>query len=328
VNPSPTTPIVTASGPVNLCQGSSVTLTATGTGSFTWSNGATTASIVVSQAGIFSVVATEVGGCQATSAPTAVTVSPVPTASISGQSSYCTGQTLSLQTASGPYTYQWQVDTLPIDGNYVTLGINSPNLQQALTNTSFSGNYHVKVTDPASGCFVVSADYAVIVNQTPATPVITASGPTTICDGGSVTLTASGSGPRLWSNGATTQSIVVSQTGIFTVTAQGLGGCNATSSAMNVTVNPVPIAAITGQSTYCTGAQLNLQTPAGAYTYQWAYDDLPINGQYALPPISKSCSAAPPNRAITMWSSPIRVRVVSRSPPIMPSSSIRRRRRL
>ncbi|HOS48099.1 MAG TPA: hypothetical protein PLG57_05655 [Bacteroidia bacterium] len=53
-------------------------------------------------------------------------------------------------------------------------------------------------------------------------PTITASGPTTFCTGGSVTLTASAGSTYLWSNGATTQSIVATNSGSYTVTVDGV----------------------------------------------------------------------------------------------------------
>ena len=53
-------------------------------------------------------------------------------------------------------------------------------------------------------------------------PTITASGPTTFCSGGSVTLTASAGSSYLWSNGATTQSIVANNSGSYTVTVDGV----------------------------------------------------------------------------------------------------------
>jgi len=57
----------------------------------------------------------------------------------------------------------------------------------------------------------------VTVNALPAAPTITASGPTTFCIGGSVTLTSSAGTSYLWSTGATTQSINVTTSGSYTV---------------------------------------------------------------------------------------------------------------
>ena len=74
---------------------------------------------------------------------------------------------------------------------------------------------------------------------TAATATITASGPTTFCEGQSVTLTASTGASWLWSNGATTQAIVVTASGEYIVTVTDANGCDATAPPVTVTVNPV-----------------------------------------------------------------------------------------
>ncbi|MFM9027367.1 MAG: hypothetical protein ACKOQ6_05170, partial [Bacteroidota bacterium] len=70
----------------------------------------------------------------------------------------------------------------------------------------------------------------------PSSTTITASGPTTFCQGGSVTLTVGTANSYLWSTGATTQSINVTSSGNYTVTIFN-GVCNATSTPTSVTVN-------------------------------------------------------------------------------------------
>ncbi|HEX6915128.1 MAG TPA: LamG-like jellyroll fold domain-containing protein, partial [Chitinophagaceae bacterium] len=71
---------------------------------------------------------------------------------------------------------------------------------------------------------------------------ISPSGPTTFCQGGSVTLTASSGAAYLWSTGATTQSIIVSTAGSYTVTVTQANGCSGTSS-------PTVVAYTTGTNT-------------------------------------------------------------------------------
>lgn len=70
-----------------------------------------------------------------------------------------------------------------------------------------------------------------------AKPVITPSGSTTICSGGSVTLTSDHATGNVWSNGATSQSILVSETGNYYVTVTGSEGCTAQSNPVQVTVS-------------------------------------------------------------------------------------------
>src|SRR5207249_9448301 len=78
------------------------------------------------------------------------------------------------------------------------------------------------------------------------TPTISAGGPLTFCQGGSVTLTSSSVTSNVWSPGSqTSQSINVTTSGSYTVTATDANGCIATSTATVVTVNANPTCSIT-----------------------------------------------------------------------------------
>jgi hypothetical protein len=72
-------------------------------------------------------------------------------------------------------------------------------------------------------------------------PQITASGPLTFCEGGSVTLQASAGSGYLWSNGATTQNIHVVAGGDYFVKETGLYGCTLNSDTLRVHVNKAPV---------------------------------------------------------------------------------------
>jgi hypothetical protein len=82
-------------------------------------------------------------------------------------------------------------------------------------------------------------------------PVITASGPVTFCQGGSVTLTTSAAASYLWSpGGATTQSISVNTGGSYTVSVTGT--CPGTSLPVVVTVNPATAVTLTTGNPVCS----------------------------------------------------------------------------
>src|SRR5664280_1208616 len=106
-----------------------------------------------------------------------------------------------------------------------------------------------------------------------ATPTITAGGPTTFCDGGSVTLTSSAGTTYLWSNGATTQSINITASGTYTVKVTNASGClSAASAATVVTVNALPVTpTITagGPTTFCAGGSVTLTSSPEA-NYLWS----------------------------------------------------------
>ena len=106
-----------------------------------------------------------------------------------------------------------------------------------------------------------------------AQPTITASGPTTFCIGGSVTLSSSAGSTYLWSTGATTQSINVTTSGSYTVQVTNAAGCQSIASlATAVTVNALPSQpTITagGSTTFCAGGSVTLTSSAGS-TYLWS----------------------------------------------------------
>ena len=141
---------------------------------------------------------------------------------------------------------------------------------QAITVTQ-GGSYTVQTTN-ASGCSASSAASVVTVNPTPPAPTITAGSATTFCNGGSVVLTSSSATGNVWSNGATTQAITVTQGGSYTVQTTNASGCSATSAASVVTVNPsisqpsiIGLALVTANSTQTYAVSQNTGN-----TYQWS----------------------------------------------------------
>jgi len=69
---------LSASGPLSICKGSTVQLTATGGKTYLWSTGEKTSSISADTAGIYYVVVTNDSGCSATSDSLQITVLPIP----------------------------------------------------------------------------------------------------------------------------------------------------------------------------------------------------------------------------------------------------------
>jgi len=93
--------------------------------------------------------------------------------------------------------------------------------------------------------------------------------PTTICQGQSTTITATGGTSYSWSTGATSPTIVVSPavTTIYTATVTA-GGCDSIPPPITITVNPQPAASISGNTNICTGQSTTL-TASGGGTYSW-----------------------------------------------------------
>ena len=122
------------------------------------------------------------------------------------------------------------------------------------------------------------------------TVTISASGPTTICQGSNVTLSATHNGDAVqWKKngvniaGATSVSLLVNATGNYTCMAYS--DCDtSTSSIITVTVNKNPKAIISagGPTEFCAGGSVTLtETPSGGCTYQWYKGAAPIPGATA-----------------------------------------------
>ncbi|MEN2413926.1 Ig-like domain-containing protein, partial [Flavobacterium mesophilum] len=113
-----------------------------------------------------------------------------------------------------------------------------------------SNNYYVSQT--INNCESTRTLVSVTVNPTPATPTINAGGSTTFCTGGNVVLTSTSGIGYLWSNGATTQSITVSNSGNYSVQVTNASGCySASSTPVTVTVNNIPTAPSASSQTFC-----------------------------------------------------------------------------
>jgi hypothetical protein len=259
VNAKPATPTIAANGPTTFCSGGNVTLTSTVGSGYLWSTGATTQSIVVTTSGNYSVQITNASGCQSlASAPTTVTVNAkpaTPTIAANGPTTFCSGGNVTLTSTVGS-GYLWSTGATT----------------QSIVVTT-SGNYSVQITN-ASGCqSLASAPTTVTVNAKPATPTIAANGPTTFCSGGDVTLTSTIGSGYLWSTGATTQSIVVTTSGNYSVQITNASGCQSLASApTTVTVNAkpaTPTIAANGPTTFCSGGDVTLTSTIGS-GYLWS----------------------------------------------------------
>jgi gliding motility-associated-like protein len=103
------------------------------------------------------------------------------------------------------------------------------------------------------------------------TPTIAISGPTDICAGSTVDLTASAGDAFLWSNGATTQSITVNATGTYSVTVTDNSGCSGTSADVDIIVNPLPTpnVAVNGSLELCDNETVTLTSDVFS-SYTWS----------------------------------------------------------
>src|SRR5204863_33599 len=244
--------VINADGPTAIDRESVVKVKASGAASYVWSpGGQTTAAITVTAAGTYSVVGTDASGCE-NSASQSVTVNALPTVVINadGPTALWIGSSVIL-TASGAASYVWS------PGGQTTA---------AITVTA-AGTYSGVGTD-ASGC-ENSASQSVTVNALP-TVVINADGPTAICPGSSVILTASGAASYVWSpGGQTTAAITVTAAGTYSVVGTDASGCE-NSASQSVTVNALPTVVINadGPTAICPGSSFLLAArPISSYVW-------------------------------------------------------------
>jgi hypothetical protein len=256
VNVFPTQlPIITQNGPLTFCEGGSVTLSAPdGFSAYVWSTGETTQSIVVTETGSYTVTVADNQGCTGTSTEVDVTVyeKPDPILSVNGSTTMCDGDSVEVLAPAGYVSYTW----------YSTVSSTVLGTSRSIVLRS-SDTVYCEVVD-GNGC-VGQSDTVGVELKTIVQPVVTANGPTTFCDGNTVTLTApEGYATYLWSNGATTREITVDRTGAYTVVVSNSARCEVASVNVNVQVNPLP-----ARPTITRTGDTLKAVSAEAQAYQW-----------------------------------------------------------
>jgi gliding motility-associated-like protein len=173
----------------------------------------------------------------------------------------------------------WVINnTLPVDplnpvGSFNLSRIHNPNAAGGTCNfilddfTLLSNGYFY---------FPVHAEF----NPTDALAKLSKMGSLTLCEGGNVQIKCEGGAAWTWNNGATTQSISVSQSGSYFATAS-FGGCTILSDTFNVVVNSLPTVDAGNNQTVSCGSKVTLNaTGSQNLNYQW------IGNQYAGPTYS------------------------------------------
>lgn len=241
-----------------MCQGLTTTLSDAGGGS--WSSSNTSLASVGTSSGIVTGISAGTStityrlstGCIAT---TIVTVNPAPS-SISGTRSVCIGLTTTLSDAGGG---TWTSSTTTV----ATIGSSSGVVSGVAAGTS-TITYKL-----STGCQITAV---VTVNALPSS----ITGTTTVCIGGTTTLSNAGGGT--WSTANTGIATVGSGTGIVTPVSAGTATITYTlatscSTTTVVTTKAAPsLASATNSGPVCTGVTLTLtaNTPSNVTAYSWA----------------------------------------------------------
>ncbi|MCX7954825.1 MAG: gliding motility-associated C-terminal domain-containing protein, partial [Bacteroidales bacterium] len=251
---------------ISICQGQSVTITVNAQGgteiyTYTWNSNPAgfyaSGSIGVDTPEVTTIYYITVSdGYQYVVDSIIVTVNNNPVISVTAFSNVvCEGQN-AIITASGANTYQWSTgDNTPVI---------TPSLNQNTT-------YYVTGTN-AFGCTDVDS-ITIIYQPYPAPNVTISTLSTTICQGQSATLQATGADNYQWNTGDNTPSISVAptQSTTYYVTGTNTYGCADTAS-VTITYLPYPapdVIITQGTSTYvCEGTTIQIDA-VGANTYQW-----------------------------------------------------------
>lgn len=284
------TPLPTATvGPdSNVCNGQSATVTFTGTPNATVTytiNGGTSQTIVLDASGTatltntytanatISLVGVATSGTPSCSQPltgtVAITVLPVPVASISGDTLLCSGESATVTFTGTPNaTITYTVDNGPDQ----TIVLDASGQAEITADFTATTTYTlVSVTSPGTPACVQPVTGVVTIEIIPL-PTVSITSDVTICSGDSATVTFTGTPDAQVTyniDGGDDQIIVLDATGtasvtntytattVFNVTYITLTGtpsCNQdVTGTVTITVEPIPTVTISGDATICSG---------------------------------------------------------------------------
>ncbi len=262
VNANPGAPTITPSAS-SFCTGSNgVQIGSSSAVSYSWSNGGNTQSITVTNAGSYNVTITDVNNCTASGTAVQITENTpvVATVVANGPTSFCLGDSIEISV---------------VNQNSFNTFVWSNNSNNDTISVFATGNYNVTTTDQ-NNCSAVSNTITTNVSNAP-TPTISAGGPIVLCAGDSVILTSSTGDSYLWTNFGTSQSIVVKDSGTYSVVVTNADACDGVgvSNSITVDVNPQPAAAFTQAAQGSAYVIAFTNTSTGAVSYNWNFG----NGQ-------------------------------------------------
>jgi len=258
-------PAVSAGPDKAACNGTSVSLTATGASTYSWSPAtglsctacaSPTATPTITTS--YVVTGTDTNGCVKTDT-VLVNVGALPTVSAGPDKTACKGSTTTL-TATGAATYSWS----PATGLSCTACASPTDTVNATTTYVVTGTN-------ALGC--VGTD-TIKVTMKPL-PAVSAGSDKIICKGSSVGLTATGASTYAWSpssglscTSCANPTVSVTATTSYVVTGTDTNGC-INKDTVVVKVNPLPTVTAGPDKAACIGSSASLAV-SGASTYNWS----------------------------------------------------------
>ncbi len=200
--------------------------------------------------------------------PSSATITP------SGSVAICQGASTNLSVNAGTYQVLWS---------------NNQTNNTILVNSG--GNYTVTLTG-SNNCSATSAPVSVSISQPNAT--ITPNGPTTFCEGNSVTLSVPTAASYAWSDGSAAASLTVNQSGTYSVSVTDANGCVANSTSLTVTVLDSLTPSILSPDGLQLGgnSSLRLQLPDSASYNQIQWSNNATTGSIAVNQGGQYCAFA------------------------------------
>lgn len=185
---------------IELCSGTTAMLDATVPGAtYLWNTGATTSTLMVDEAGTYSVAIT-LSGCSAQDAVTVdlITLAPL---DLGADITLCEGESVELNSGAGSGTILWST------------GATTPTI-----TVQHAGVYTATLTD--QGC---SVSASIEVQTTPLITTVSLGEDRTLCDGATEVLEASAipGATYVWNTGTTGALLAIDEPGIYAVTASG-----------------------------------------------------------------------------------------------------------
>jgi large repetitive protein len=236
----------------------------TGTITYLWSNGLSTATASSLPAGSYTVTATDVNACSST-IPVVITEITTGVASIAQTNVACNGgstgsATISIAGGSSPFTYAWSNSSTDSTATGLAQGSYSVSVTDAIGCTSINS---VTITEPAALIASVTIDSNALCNG------LSTGGATGTATGGTSPYTYS------WSNAATTASITGIAAGTYMLTITDANGCS--TSATDSVSEPTALMSMVNidSNVLCNGGNNGGATATATggtapYAYAWS----------------------------------------------------------
>lgn len=222
--------------------------------------------------------------------PVTVTIPPKPMVSYTGPTAFCAGQNIMLYAPGGMSNYQW------------SNGTNTGSTQAGTT-----GDYSFVATDN-NNCVLKSDTVQITVFAAPdsAVNISVAS----LCNGGSLKLSAQPNFSYAWSNGASTSNITVNQTGTYTVTVTDTNGCKSDSVVYaDMSSYFTPLVYAEGPTSFCFDTNVTIKASLSGFNYHWnnnaATQGIVVNssGTYTVSISDGNCTMAA-SLPVIVWAEP------------------------